>query len=326
MKISSSVGTVKNLTATNLTQAKIFPNLVGVMTFPWTAPDGEVFPCEEWLARGPVRGVVVCVHGMGGSAADFRVLAEALAAAGFAALALNLRGQGTDPRVGRRGGFLDLPVLAEDIDTFARTVRDRFPGVPVYFCGESLGALLVAWVLAEKPDPVPVEGVIFSAPVVELKKPTAPSVRLALRVLARVTPHLRFSPAWFVSGKTEPLRITRDEEHARWFRNSPHYIRAYTFRFLAALGDLMDSSRALARKITVPCLVLAGGQDVFLRPEQVRAWFDHLASGDKSFRLYPEAHHVLWNDLDRALVVADIVAWLRDRTPAADAPERASRS
>lgn len=285
------------------------------MTFLWTAPDGDAFPCEEWTVGGPVRGVLVCVHGMGGCAADFRVLAESTVRAGFPTFSLNLRGQGNDPRPARRGNFLDLPVLASDIEAFADMARARFPGAPVFFCGESLGALLVSWMLTEKPDLPPIRGAIFSAPVIELKTPSPPAVRWALRLLATVTPGLRFYPAWFVSGKTEPLRITRDEEHARWFRSSPHFIRAFSFRFLFALGQLMDTTRTLAGKLTVPSLVLAGGQDVFLRPEQIRAWFDDIAAGDKTFLLYPGAYHVLWNDLDRALVVADIVAWLQNHAP-----------
>jgi lysophospholipase len=63
-----------------------------------------------------------------------------------------------------------------------------------------------------------------------------------------------------------------------------------------------------------PCLVLAAGQDVFLRPEQIKAWFDRLAASDKTFRLYQDAYHLLWNDWDKDLVLADILDWLNDRS------------
>ena len=35
---------------------------------------------------------------------------------------------------------------------------------------------------------------------------------------------------------------------------------------------------------------------------------------DKTFRLYPEAYHLLWNDWDKELVLADILAWLNERS------------
>ena len=47
------------------------------MTFDWTAPDGELFPCEEWKAESGPRGVLVCVHGLSGAATDFSALAGA---------------------------------------------------------------------------------------------------------------------------------------------------------------------------------------------------------------------------------------------------------
>ncbi len=284
------------------------------MTFEWTAPDGDIFPCEEWMAQGDLRGVLVCVHGLSGAATDFAALAEAAAREGFATFALNLRGQGMDRSAARRGAFLDLPVMGEDVAAFVRMAGAKFSGLPLFVCGESMGALIVSWLAAQEKLDARVRGLLFSAPVVELKKPSSWAVRLGLRVLAAAVPNVRFYPAWFVSGKTEPLRVTRDEEHSQRVRSSSHFIPAYTFRFLQAFGELMDSSRALAARVRVPCLVLAAGQDVFLRPEQVRAWFDCLAAADKSFRLYPEAYHLLWNDWDREIVLADILAWLRERS------------
>jgi alpha-beta hydrolase superfamily lysophospholipase len=53
---------------------------------------------------------------------------------------------------------------------------------------------------------------------------------------------------------------------------------------------------------------------VFVRPEQVRAWFDCLSAKDKTFRLYSEAFHLLWNDWDKEAVLTDILAWLNERS------------
>jgi lysophospholipase len=178
-----------------------------------------------------------------------------------------------------------------------------------------MGALILAWMLASRRFDLPVRGAIFSVPVVDLMKPTPPIVRQILRLLATLFPRLRFFPSWFVSGRLEPLRVTRDEEHEMRARNAPYYINAFTFRFLHHLGELIESSEDVAEKMSTPCLVLAAGQDVFLRPEQVKAWFDRLAASDKTFRVYPDAFHLLWNDWDKELVLADILAWLNERSP-----------
>lgn len=283
------------------------------MQFPWTAPDGETFPCEEWRPAGSCRALLIGVHGLGGAGTDFETLGETLSRQGIACLAQNLRGQGNDPRAARRGAFLDLEALARDINAFIDYARARFPGVPFFVCGESLGALIVSWMLAKRRMAPPPRGVIFSAPVVELMKPTPAPVRTAVRVLALALPHVRFSPSWFVSGKTAPLRVTRDEEHAQAVRSSSHAIRVFTFRVLNRIGNLIEQSASVAGGLTVPTLALAGGRDVYLRPEQIKAWFDRIPAEDKTYLLYPEAFHLLWNDWDKEQVMGDILAWIDAR-------------
>lgn len=279
--------------------------------FHWEAPDGVVFPCERWLPAGNPRGTLICVHGLSGAASDFDALGDFICQSGLACFALNLRGQGSDPHHPRRGAALDLEDISRDVAAFAQAMHA--PGTPFWICGESMGALIVAWMLAAGRFDQSVCGAIFSVPVVELMKPTPWIVRQAVRTLSTVVPNLRFFPSWFVSGKLEPLRITRDEEHEQRVRNAPHHIEAFTFRFLYQLGVLIESSSEIAEQMETPSLVLAAGQDVFLRPEQVRNWFERLAAPDKTFRLYPDAYHLLWNDWDRDLVLADILGWLNER-------------
>ncbi|HEY5706575.1 MAG TPA: alpha/beta fold hydrolase [Terrimicrobiaceae bacterium] len=284
------------------------------MVFDWSAQDGETFPCERWLPRGRARGTLICVHGLSGAAIDFLPLGEALHQAGLACFALNLRGQGSDPRRPRRGAALDLEAISGDIAAFAGAMHSGQPETPLWVCGESMGALILSWMLACGRFEQPVRGAIFSAPVVSLRKPTPWVVRETVRFLATAVPRLRFYPSWFVSGRLEPLPVTRDEQHMLQIHSAPHYITAFTFRFLHQLGNLIESSQAIAANVRVPCLVLTGGQDIFLRPEQVRDWFERLAAADKTFKLYPEAYHLLWNDWDKDLVLADILSWLNKRS------------
>lgn len=281
------------------------------MRFAWTAPDGEVFPCESWTPAGPARGVLVCVHGMGGAAEEFEPLAFRAAGASFSCYGLNLRGQGNDPHAGRRGHYLDVPAMCGEIEAFTREVSGRHAGLPVFLCGESMGALLVCQAMASRR--IPVAGVILSAPVVALRRPTPRPVREALRLAAKLAPGVRFNHSWLVSGKKEKLAVTRDEDHLRRLRSAPHAIRAFSFHFLNAMGDLIASSETMARAMTAPCLVLAAGRDVYLTADQMQAWFAQIASPDKTCRVYEAAFHCLWNDWDREAVLSDIAEWLAAR-------------
>lgn len=284
------------------------------MEFPWTAPDGLIFPSERWQPLDQVRGVLIYLHGMNGAATDFHRLADAVAEAGFAGFALNLRGQGNDPVAHRRGAELDLEQLEKDVHAFAKEAIQQYPGLPVFWCGESMGSLLLIHLLASPRFALPATGAIFSAPVIQLKKKTHPALRWALRTISQVAPQWRLKPSKFITGKSEPPQVTRDEEYRKKARASGHFIGVFSIGFLNAIDDLMTASSASALKIRTPSLVLSGGQDVFVHPERIGQWFETLATPDKALKFYPDAYHCLWNDYDREIVIADILSWLKERS------------
>jgi acylglycerol lipase len=283
------------------------------MEFLWTAPDGLVFPGERWEPAGPARGVLIYLHGMSGAATDFHALATPVADAGLAGFAMNLRGQGHDPVTRRRGTELDLIQLEQDIVAFAEAAIAEYPGLPVFWCGESMGSLVLMHLLTSPSFDIPVAGAIFSSPVVALRQQTPPVIRKALGLLARMAPRFRLYPGWFVNGHSEPLRVTRDEDHRAKIRASSHFIEAFSLGFLDSLGTLIESSPRLAARVQAPSLVLAAGQDVFIEAQQIKEWFDLLGAKDKTLYTYPDAFHCLWNDFDRELVIADIIGWFETR-------------
>ncbi|MEX1119347.1 MAG: alpha/beta fold hydrolase [Terrimicrobiaceae bacterium] len=280
------------------------------MDFEWQAPDGTSFPAKCWGDAAKASAVIVFVHGLGGAISDFDSLASHLATKGFVGYAATVRGQGQDPSERRRGTSLDPRGIANDLSAFAR--ENHQPGKPFFLCGESLGALLVAWSLANDVPLPSTDGVIFSVPVVTLSRETPGIVRLALRWAARVIPRARLKPSWFVSGTNRMPQTSRDEEWLALQRTGPQHIGAFSFSVLDGMGRLMEIMPHCAQKIQTRSLVLAAGKDIFIRTDQVKGWYDLLPAEDKTFLEYPEAYHVLWNDFDRETVIQDIHTWLAE--------------
>lgn len=280
------------------------------MDFEWQAPDGTRFPARSWGDVTDAEAVLVFVHGLGGSIGDLDSLASFLVPKGFVSYAATVRGQGLDPSESRRGTYLEPMQIARDLSAFAAEVHQD--GKPFFLCGESLGALLVAWCMAEDIPLPPLDGVIFSVPVVTLSRETPLAVRLALRFAARVIPHAKLKPSWFVSGTSQVPQTSRDEEWLALQRRGPQHIPAFSFSVLDGMGRLMEQMPQCGTKIQSRCLVLAAGRDIFIRTDQVKAWYDLLPSKDKTFLEYPEAYHVLWNDFDREAVIRDIHSWLAE--------------
>ena len=282
------------------------------MRFPWRTHDGENRESHAWPVENP-QAVVACIHGLSGSGEQFHPLPARLGRHSF--YALDLRGQGSDPVVARRGMTLDLETQLRDIGEFLAALRRDHEGKPLFLMGESMGSLLAASYAAQEslPPEGEIDGVILSVPVVGLRREIPRFVKKTLAFLARHFPQARLSPSRFVNGKTTAPPLTRDTDYQESLRKKPHQLRGFSLGFLAELGELIDNSHTHAARLRHPTLVLSAGNDCFVKPEQIAAWFEKIPSPDKTHQLYPEAYHLLWHDWDRELVMKDIGDWLESR-------------
>ena len=108
-----------------------FSGLPELSRFP--ARDGVMLAFRAYPAQGPARGSVVLIHGSSANSASMHVLAKALAASGYAAYALDVRGHGAS---GRRGTIAYVGQLEDDLDDFMAAVR---PVGPATLTGFSSG-------------------------------------------------------------------------------------------------------------------------------------------------------------------------------------------
>lgn len=279
------------------------------MSFPWKTSCGENRTACAWRREGS-RGVLACIHGLSGSGVQFSPVADFFG--DCSVYAIELRGQGLDPVPERRSMILDLSAQHRDIADFLRAIRAVHPDEPVYLFGESMGSLLSASFLAGHPG-ADVAGVILSVPVVELVRPVPGWVRHLVRLIGCTFPRLKLHPSLFVNGETSSPPLTRDRAYQDSLREQPHHIRVFTLRFLWELGELIRGSAAVAGKIHVPTLVLAAGNDCFVRVSQIEEWFARIPSHDKTLKIYPDAYHLLWHDFDSGKVLSDVGSWLKSR-------------
>jgi alpha-beta hydrolase superfamily lysophospholipase len=282
----------------------------------WNAPDGETFSYSLWgfdpLADQPPPAVVVAVHGLSGAALDYEPLGSHLAQHRIVTFALELRGQGNDPRVPRRGDLAQIDDWFKDLSAFFLLVRCRYPDVPIYYYGESMGAALLTRFLAQALELEQPAGLILASPVVALlNKPPWWQEHL-FRLFLWACPTHRINVRKFTrSKKNEPPKlVTRDEEHRRWFETASHKLDLFTLRFFKCLRDLINGCSAAAPRIRPPVLVIYATHDIFIRSEQVEQFFAKLGSREKELRLFPDSYHLLLHDHDKAQVLECIESWL----------------
>lgn len=281
----------------------------------WTARDGKSFPCKHWPGEpGKPRAVVICIHGLSGAASDFWPVGESFPQKGYAVYAMQLRGQGHDPDRRRRGDIGSASQWQQDLLDFTSLVSRRHPGVPVYWFGESLGALITINTAGSLGEELPhtVAGIMLTSPVVairdNLKLPFFKN--LALRTLIRLWPRKRISLEGL--GNSE-VKVTSETTHRQQMQHTDHYVKDFTVRLFAQIEKLILNSAASARLIRVPVLVFYTPNDALTPREGVETFFSQIASEDKTSVFFPQSYHLILHDHDRAEALQRLESWLSAR-------------
>jgi alpha-beta hydrolase superfamily lysophospholipase len=89
-----------------------------------------------WRPETP-KAVVVLVHGLGEHINRYQHVADAFVKAGYAMQAFDLRGHGKS--AGQRGHTPTYESLMDDIADFIADAQKRYPDLPVFFYGHSMG-------------------------------------------------------------------------------------------------------------------------------------------------------------------------------------------
>jgi len=288
----------------------------------WQAPDGQTFPYSLWdipAGRRPTA-IVIAIHGLSGAALDFEPLGNHLVPHGIITYALELRGQGNDPRPNHPGDLSQLDDWYRDLTAFFSLVRSRHPHSQIYYYGESMGAALLTRFVAQAREPDLPTGLILASPVIVLQGKQPLWRDLMFRFFLIVQPTRRIDVGKFTKrDRDDPSKwVTRDEAHRRWFEKAPHRVTRFTFRFFKCLFDLISGCMEAAPKIKVPVLVIYAANDVFIKPARIEEFFAQLGSREKELRFFPESYHLLLHDHDKAQVLDRIETWLRRRIEVTD--------
>lgn len=134
----------------------------------------------------PNPKAVMCIaHGLGGHCERFDRMAEWLKGQNVAVAGISYRGHGRSE--GARGICRDYDYLRDDLECLLNHAEDRYPGVPKFLFGFSMGGgLVLNYVL--KRGLSNLYGVISVAPMITLSEEPSRLLQKVLRVMEKVMP------------------------------------------------------------------------------------------------------------------------------------------
>ena len=267
--------------------------------------DGAVLPLEAsvWPSGRDPKAILLALHGFNDYRRAFVHLAEPLKDRGILLMAYDQRGFGGSPQTGRWAGS---EVYAADLRTILLAIHRRYPSVPLFVLGESMGAAIVIKGLKGRPLRG-LKGVILSAPAL-WSRDTMPWYQSSLlAVAAGLLPELT------LTGRGLGIQASDNRAMLSALGRDPWVIKATRVDAMAGLTDLMDEAQMSLGALEVPTLVLYGLRDPIIPwVPVVRAL--RTAQGVPLLRLaiYPEGYHLLLRDLGRSKPLQDVLAFIED--------------
>lgn len=277
------------------------------------ARDGTRLPLRHWDAEGGApRAVIVALHGMSDYSNAFELPSKVWARLGITTLAYDQRGFGLSANPGVWAG---ADAMRADLNDAIAAARMRYPGVPVFALGESMGGAVVLTALANASANAPIlkaDGVILVAPAVWSRADMPLTYRAALYLAAHLLPGMILSNN--AAGRVVTIIPSDNIELLRSLARDPLFQKKTRTDTLFGLVNLMDEARTAPQRIksAPPILFLYGANDQIIPAKPTQAVIAEL--GNKaSVKRYQKGYHMLLRDLEGEQVDRDAAAWILDR-------------
>ena len=268
----------------------------------WTASDGIIFYVRGWEPDDKPKAVIGLVHGLGEHTGRYDHVAKVLTDAGYAMVGFDLRGHGRTG--GARGHFPSLDAVMQDVHHLFQFLLQRYPGLPQFIYGHSLGGLLSLRYALQYGSGL--KGVI----VTDLGLRSALQEQKAKIAMAKILGSL--VPAMTIPSGLDPTTISRDPDVVQKYIDDPLVHYKTSLGFGKAALNAIDFCFAHAKEFVPPLLIMHGKADK-LTYYSGSEDFAKLASEnnkDVTLKLWDGLYHEIHNEPEKAEVFKFMVEWL----------------
>lgn len=285
----------------------------------------------EYLPEGEVSKTLIIAHGIGEHAGRYQELAEKLNAKGISVFAMDFIGHGKSVGTDQKPMYFGengWDNLVEDLISLNKIVKEKYPELPCYVLGFSMGSFIVRTVMAERADELLIDGTIlagtgnlspFMANLVkrmvagEAKKCGADNISQKVNDLAFGNYNKYFKPC-----QTEYDWLCSNAEGIKDYIEDPMTNKFITpGMFMDLLGGMARVNRksAIENSKKVPILFLTGEDDPvgeFVKgvKKVVKTFMEY--NPDVDFEIYPNSRHDIFHDNNKEVVMSDIYMWIKE--------------
>lgn len=289
----------------------------------------------EWIPEREVKAILQICHGMVEYVERYDRFASFLAEKGYYVVGNDHLGHGKSVQSEEEYGFFHEKngnqCVIEDIRRLQEETMQKYPGVPYFMMGHSMGSYMLRKYLTIHNDDL--RGAIIMGTGCVPDNTTKLGINVC-KFLAKIfgwhhrsklVESLSFGgpyKKYDLSGKTlSNSWLTKDEDIVKFYYSEPRCTFKFTLNGYLGLMEavLYDNQLENVKKVPnkLPIFIVSGQDDPVgdngVGVKKVYDLFKEAGSLDITYKLYENDRHEILNETDRDKVYADLLAWMRVR-------------
>lgn len=281
--------------------------------------------------KAPYKGIIQLVHGMSEHKERYIPFMEYLAELGFVSVIHDHRGHGKSVKTPKDLGYMyggGAKALLQDIKTVNRTIKEKYPDLPLVLFGHSMGSLAVRAFTAEHDADIDML-IVCGSPSENPGRPVGTALAKAEKRIFGARHQSKLIEA--LSFGSYAMKFKNEKNKNAWICSDPAVYRAYEKNELCGftfsddgylvLFELMkrayDTKHWNCTNPNLPVLFVAGEQDPCIGnvrqfSKAVKA-MRNAGYTDVRGKLYPKMRHEILNEKGKEQVYHDIAAYIRKK-------------
>ena len=268
----------------------------------WEGRDGITFYIQGWEPDNKPRALLALLHGLGEHAGRYAHVGKVMTDAGYALIGFDLRGHGRSG--GARGHSPSLDAYMRDIREFFLLMTQRYPEIPHFLYGHSLGGLLALSYAIQYGQGL--KGMLVTGPALRSSLQEQKGKIAMVNVLGSLLPKMTLH-----SG-LDPTTISRDPDVVQAYIKDPLVHYHVTLGFGKTALSAIELCFARASEFRLPSLIMHGGADQLNYPSGSEDFAGIVsdAGGDVTLKLWDGLFHEIHNEPEKAEVFKYMIEWL----------------
>ncbi|OMJ93223.1 hypothetical protein SteCoe_3797 [Stentor coeruleus] len=251
------------------------------------------------------RALVFIFHEMFSDTSETVYVAKLLYEKGYSVLSMDQEGHGKSE--GRKGMIKNFEFLVIDSEKFIRKAKKYYPeNTPIFLLGGSTGASLVAMLALWRPNLI--SGVILLAPVLNAR--TQPET-----IFHKLVRNFTCCCSCLALEKLDRSSFSRNPYYESYFQANPWTFKSKLFiqSTIATMSGIKELQNN-AYKISVPLVLIQGGCDKFVIPEDSKKFIDNCVSCDKEYWYYEQLYHSILFEPEINEIIIRCADWIAFRS------------